>query len=73
MAEALTSRTLSHILVCNAGYADTADFLALGGLFTTHVTSNFVTQGAARIQRNPGAISKLRPLIRMAYVDGPKA
>ena len=45
MADAPVSRTLSHILGFNAGYVDTAGFLALGGLFTAHVTGNFVTLG----------------------------
>ena len=62
MADAPVSRTLSHILGFNAGYVDTAGFLALGGLFTAHVTGNFVTLGAALIQGNSGAISKLLAL-----------
>ena len=62
MADAPISRTLSHILGFNAGYVDTAGFLALGGLFTAHVTGNFVTLGAALIQGNSGAISKLLAL-----------
>ena len=62
MADAPISRTLSHILGCNAGYVDTAGFLALGGLFTAHVTGNFVTLGAALIQGNSGAVSKLLAL-----------
>ena len=62
MAEAPISRTLSHILGFNAGYVDTAGFLALGGLFTAHVTGNFVTLGAALIQGNSGAVSKLLAL-----------
>ena len=62
MADAPVSRTLSHILGFNAGYVDTAGFLALGGLFTAHVTGNFVTLGAALIQGNSGAVSKLLAL-----------
>ena len=62
MADAPISRTLSHILGFNAGYVDTAGFLALGGLFTAHVTGNFVTLGAALIQGNSGAVSKLLAL-----------
>ena len=62
MADAPVSRTLSHILGFNAGYVDTAGFLALGGLFTAHVTGNFVTLGAALIQGSAGAVSKLLAL-----------
>jgi uncharacterized membrane protein YoaK (UPF0700 family) len=35
------------LLAFNAGYVDTFGFLSLHGLFTAHVTGNFVTIGAA--------------------------
>ena len=38
----------------NGGYVDTAGFLALHGLFTSHVTGNFVTFGAAIAQGTSG-------------------
>jgi len=41
-----------------AGYADTGGFLALKGLFTSHVTGNFVTLGAALVYGNSGALAK---------------
>jgi uncharacterized membrane protein YoaK (UPF0700 family) len=41
-----------------AGYADTGGFLALKGLFTSHVTGNFVTLGAALVSGNSGALAK---------------
>ena len=50
---------LSPLLSLNAGYVDTAGFLALSGLFTAHVTGNFVTFGAAIAQGTAGAVSKL--------------
>lgn len=50
---------LSPLLSLNAGYVDTAGFLALSGLFTAHVTGNFVTFGAAIAQGASGAVSKL--------------
>ncbi|MDR3518817.1 MAG: DUF1275 family protein [Azospirillaceae bacterium] len=50
---------LSPLLSLNAGYVDTVGFLALNGLFTAHVTGNFVTFGAAAAQGAPGALAKL--------------
>jgi uncharacterized membrane protein YoaK (UPF0700 family) len=41
-----------------AGYADTGGFLALKGLFTSHVTGNFVTLSAALVYGNSGALAK---------------
>jgi uncharacterized membrane protein YoaK (UPF0700 family) len=46
----------------SAGYVDTAGFLALQGLFTAHVTGNFVTLGAALVQGGSGAMAKLLAL-----------
>lgn len=43
------SMKLNQFLSFNAGYVDTASFLALHGLFAAHVTGNFVTLGAALI------------------------
>ena len=54
---------LSKVLSFNAGYVDTASFLALHGLFAAHVTGNFVTLGAALISDNhAGAWTKLAAL-----------
>jgi uncharacterized membrane protein YoaK (UPF0700 family) len=50
---------LPVLLSLNAGYLDTAGFLALRGLFTAHVTGNFVTFGAAIVQGGSGAVAKL--------------
>jgi len=54
--------TLPILLSVNGGYVDTAGFLALHGLFTTHVTGNFVTLGAALVQGTSGAVAKLMAL-----------
>ncbi|MFX8860307.1 DUF1275 family protein, partial [Acinetobacter baumannii] len=54
-----TLRTLLPLLLSlNAGYVDTAGFLALHGLFTAHVTGNFVTLAAALVQGTSGALAK---------------
>ena len=53
---------LPTILSVNAGYVDTAGFLALHGLFTAHVTGNFVTIGAALVMGTSGVIAKLLAL-----------
>jgi hypothetical protein len=45
-----------------AGYVDTAGFLALQGLFTAHVTGNFVTLGAAFVFGTSGVVAKLLAL-----------
>lgn len=53
---------LPTILSVNAGYVDTAGFLALHGLFTAHVTGNFVTIGAALVMGTSGITAKLLAL-----------
>ncbi|CAL78817.1 conserved hypothetical protein; putative membrane protein [Bradyrhizobium sp. ORS 278] len=55
-------RIVPLLLSVNAGYVDTAGFLALQGLFTAHVTGNFVTFGAALALGTSGAIAKLLAL-----------
>jgi uncharacterized membrane protein YoaK (UPF0700 family) len=54
--------TLSLLLSLNAGYVDTAGYLALQGLFTAHVTGNFVTLGASLALGTSGALAKLLAL-----------
>jgi uncharacterized membrane protein YoaK (UPF0700 family) len=49
-------------LSLNGGYVDTAGYLALQGLFTAHVTGNFVTFSAALVHGTLGALSKLLAL-----------
>jgi uncharacterized membrane protein YoaK (UPF0700 family) len=53
---------IPRILSINAGFMDTAAFLALKGLFTAHVTGNFVTLGAALVLGTSGALAKLLAL-----------
>jgi uncharacterized membrane protein YoaK (UPF0700 family) len=54
--------TLPVLLSVNGGYVDAAGFLALHGLFTTHVTGNFVTLGAALVNGTSGALAKVLAL-----------
>jgi uncharacterized membrane protein YoaK (UPF0700 family) len=54
--------TVSTLLSFNGGYVDTAGYLALQGLFTAHVTGNFVTLAAALIHGTSGVIAKLLAL-----------
>jgi uncharacterized membrane protein YoaK (UPF0700 family) len=54
--------TVPRVLSVNAGYMDAAAFLALKGLFTAHVTGNFVTLGAALVTGTSGALAKLLAL-----------
>jgi uncharacterized membrane protein YoaK (UPF0700 family) len=54
--------TLPLLLSLNAGYVDTAGFLALQGLFTAHVTGNFVTLGASLALGTSGVVAKLLAL-----------
>lgn len=43
-------RVLPILLCFNAGFVDTAGFVALGGLFSAHVTGNIATFSAAVAQ-----------------------
>ncbi len=54
--------TLPTVLSFNGGYVDTAGYVALQGLFTAHVTGNFVTIGAALVFGTSGVVAKLLAL-----------
>jgi uncharacterized membrane protein YoaK (UPF0700 family) len=68
---------LLWLLSFNGGFVDTAGFIGLQGLFTAHVTGNFVTLGAALVFGTKGVIAKLIALpefmavIAIAHVAGP--
>jgi uncharacterized membrane protein YoaK (UPF0700 family) len=53
---------LPLLLSFNGGYVDATGFLALQGLFTAHVTGNFVTLGASLALGTSGALAKLLAL-----------
>jgi len=54
--------TVPTLLSFAAGFTDTAGFLAMHGLFTAHVTGNFVTIGAALVMGATGIVTKLLAL-----------
>jgi uncharacterized membrane protein YoaK (UPF0700 family) len=47
------------LLSFNGGFVDTVGFLALQGLFTAHVTGNFVTLAAALVYGSQGIVGKV--------------
>jgi uncharacterized membrane protein YoaK (UPF0700 family) len=58
----------SILLSLNGGYVDTLGFLSLQGLFTAHVTGNFVTLAAALVLGASGVLSKLLALPVFCFV-----
>lgn len=62
--------SIPNLLTFNGGYVDTAGFLALQGLFTAHVTGNFVTIGASLIHGSSGVVAKLLALPVFCLVIG---
>src|SRR5262249_9557437 len=59
---------LPGLLSFNGGFVDTAGFLGLQGLFTAHVTGNFVTLGAALVFGTHGVIAKVLALPEFVLV-----
>src|SRR5476651_878465 len=56
------SAAIAALLSFNGGFVDTASFLGLAGLFTAHVTGNFVTLGAALVLGSHGIVGKVLAL-----------
>lgn len=50
---------VSTLMAFTAGFVDTCGFVALFGLFTAHVTGNFVLIGASLADPRPGILAKL--------------
>jgi uncharacterized membrane protein YoaK (UPF0700 family) len=59
---------LGALLSFNGGFVDTAGFLGLQGLFTAHVTGNFVTLAAALVLGTHGVVAKLLALPEFVLV-----
>jgi hypothetical protein len=55
----MNSSVMTRLLSLNAGFVDTVSFLGLQGLFTAHVTGNFVTLAAGLVYGPNGAIGKI--------------
>ncbi len=62
--------SVAPALSFNGGFVDTLGFLALQGLFTAHVTGNFVTLGVSIVNGASGALSKLIALPVFVLVVG---
>jgi uncharacterized membrane protein YoaK (UPF0700 family) len=58
----MTYAKLAALLSFNGGFVDTAGFLGLQGLFTSHVTGNFVTLGATLVSGTRGVTGKVLAL-----------
>jgi len=58
----MKNSNLAALLSFNGGFVDTAGFLGLQGLFTSHVTGNFVTLGATLVFGTRGVIAKVLAL-----------
>jgi uncharacterized membrane protein YoaK (UPF0700 family) len=56
------------LLSFNGGFVDTIGFLGLQGLFTAHVTGNFVTLAATLVYGTHGVIAKLLALPEFVVV-----
>jgi uncharacterized membrane protein YoaK (UPF0700 family) len=65
----MKKRIVAALLSFNGGYLDTAGFLGLQGLFTAHVTGDFVTLGAALVFGTHGVLGKLLALPEFVIVN----
>ncbi|CAN5150501.1 YoaK family protein [soil metagenome] len=62
MNQSTRSNIVAALLAFNGGFVDTAGFLGLNGLFTAHVTGNFVTLGHALVEGSHGIVGKILAL-----------
>src|ERR1700740_467246 len=64
----MKNHRIAALLSFNGGFVDTAGFLGLQGLFTAHVTGNFVTLAAALVLGTHGVVAKLLALPEFVLV-----
>jgi uncharacterized membrane protein YoaK (UPF0700 family) len=62
MSKIARDHSIGALLAFTAGFVDTAGFIALFGLFTAHVTGNFVLIGASIATFHAGILGKLLAL-----------
>lgn len=62
MNQLTRSNIVASLLAFNGGFVDTTGFLGLNGLFTAHVTGNFVTLGHALVSGSHGILGKILAL-----------
>jgi len=62
MRKSVSPGVVTALLSFNAGFVDATSFLGLDGLFTAHVTGNFVTLAAALVMGSHGIIGKVLAL-----------
>lgn len=62
MTKISNANIVAALLSFNGGFVDTAGFLGLNGLFTAHVTGNFVTLGHALVHGSHGIVGKVLAL-----------
>jgi len=62
MSKITNSTIVAALLSFNGGFVDTAGFLGLAGLFTAHVTGNFVTLAHAMVHGSEGIVGKVLAL-----------
>ena len=67
---ARSERAISAVMAGTAGFVDTCGFVALFGLFTAHVTGNFVLIGATLASPRPGILAKLLAFPEFVLVVG---
>lgn len=68
MAQPHGATRIAALLSFNGGFVDTVGFLGLAGLFTSHVTGNFVTLGAALVAGHHGILNKILALPEFVLV-----
>lgn len=66
----MDDRATSALMAGTAGFVDTCGFVALFGLFTSHITGNFVLIGATLASPRPGILAKLLAFPTFVLVVG---